>query len=405
MNLDHSPDAEAYRRKVALFLDNHLPANWLGVGSMPPEEQDAFRRTWRRTLQQNRLLAVSWPVEHGGAGLSPLEQLIVAEEFTRRGVPQGGLNDNASIQMLGGTLLVYGTEEQKRRYLPRILDGEDVWCQGFSEPEAGSDLAGVRTQARLEDGTWIISGQKTWTSYGHLATHVFVLCRTDPDTTRHRGLSLLLCPLDQPGIVVRPLQTMTGEADFNEVFFDDAVCDEADVLGPVGAGWEVARTLLGFERGEATATLAAMFRDDFDQLLALADRFGRLDDPVIRQRLARVYEGVEQMRCSGLAAVTQWLAGKQIGAESSMHKLFWSEWLQSTTSLAMDVMGADAVTPAGPGLTGVTFPAAEAGALRDTGTWVDYFLRARAATIYAGSSEIQRNIVAERLLDLPRNTS
>jgi alkylation response protein AidB-like acyl-CoA dehydrogenase len=403
MDLAYPAAAEAYRRKVAQFLDDQLPADWAGIGSLPPAEQDSFRQTWRRVLQDNRLLAINWPVEYGGAGLSPLEQLIVAEEFTKQGVPQGGLNDNASVQMFGGTLLVYGTDEQKRHYLPRILSDEDIWCQGFSEPEAGSDLAGVRTQARLQNGSWVINGQKTWTSYGHLATHVFVLCRTDPDTTRHRGLSLLLCRLDQPGIVVRPLQTMTGEADFNEVFFDNAVCEEADVVGPVGAGWEVARTLLGFERGEATATLATMFRDDFDQLLTLAKRFDRLADPVIRQRLARAYEGVEQMRCSGLAAVTQWLAGTPIGAESSMHKLYWSEWLQSTTSLAMDIMGAAAATPVGPGLTGVTFPAAEAGALRETGTWVDYFLRARAATIYAGSSEIQRNIVAERLLGLPRS--
>jgi alkylation response protein AidB-like acyl-CoA dehydrogenase len=405
MDLDYPAEAEAYRRQVADFLDTHLPGGWAGIGSLSPTEQETFRRDWRRVLKDNHLLAITWPREFGGAGLSSLEQLVVAEEFTKRGVPQGGLNDNASIQMLGGTMLVHGTDEQKRHYLPRILSDEHVWCQGFSEPEAGSDLASVRTSARLHEGRWVVNGQKTWTSYGHLATHVFVLCRTNPEAARHRGLSLLLVPLDQPGIVVRPLHTMTGEAEFNEVFFEDATCDEADVLGAVGSGWTVVLTLLGLERGEAAATLATMYRDDFDQLLALAGRLGRLDDPLIRQRLALAYEGVEQMRCSGLAAVTQWLGGKPIGSEASMHKLFYSEWLQRTTELAIDVLGAAAASPSGPGLSGVTFPAAEAGALRDTGTWVDYFLRSRAATIYAGSSEIQRNIIGERLLGLPRAAS
>lgn len=369
---------------------------------MPTARQQGFIGEWRATLHQNNLLAVSWPVAYGGAGLTALEQLVLAEEFTRAGVPQGGLNDNFGIQMLGSTLLRSGTEEQKTYYLPRILSQQDIWCQGFSEPGAGSDLAGVRTSASLKGDAWVINGQKTWTSYGHLANHIFVLCRTDRDAHRHRGLSFLLCPLDQPGVTVRPMKTLTGEAEFNEVFFDDARCPAGNIVGAVNAGWRVAMELLGFERGEAAATLPMKFAKDLQRLVELAIRYGRSNDDVIRQRLAICAEGVAQMRSMGMRAVSRWVSGQNIGAESSMHKLFWSEWLQQTTELAMDIMGLDGIAPEGDGLQGMSFPAAESGTPNTTGAWTDYFLRARAATIYAGSSEIQRNIIGERILGLPR---
>ena len=397
------PDsAEAFREHVRAFLAAQLPADWSGLGALTTAEQQVFITRWRATLHANGLLAVNWPKQFGGAGLSPMEQVVLAEEFTRVGVPQGGLNDNFGIQMLGSVLLRYGTAQQKTHYLPRILSLEDVWCQGFSEPEAGSDLAGIRTRAVRDGDEWVITGQKTWTSYGHLATHIFVLCRTDPDAQRHRGISLLLCPLDQAGITLRQLTTLTGDDEFNEVFFDGARCPVSDVIGAVNDGWAVAMSLLGFERGEAAATLPMKFAKDLERLVMLARRHGRIDDPTILQRLAICAEGVEQMRCMGMAAVSRWVQGEEIGAESSIHKLFWSEWLQQATELAMDIMGEAGIAPQGDGLQGMSFPAAEAGTPNTTGAWADYFLRARAATIYAGSSEVQRNIIGERILGLPR---
>ena len=398
----YSDSAEAFREHVRAFLAAQLPADWSGLGALTTAEQQVFITRWRATLHANGLLAVNWPKQYGGAGLSPMEQVVLAEEFTRVGVPQGGLNDNFGIQMLGSVLLRYGTAQQKTHYLPRILSLEDVWCQGFSEPEAGSDLAGIRTRAVRDGDEWVITGQKTWTSYGHLATHIFALCRTDPDAQRHRGISLLLCPLDQAGITLRPLTTLTGDDEFNEVFFDGARCPVSDVIGAVNDGWAVAMSLLGFERGEAAATLPMKFAKDLERLVMLARRHGRIDDPTILQRLAICAEGVEQMRCMGMAAVSRWVQGEEIGAESSIHKLFWSEWLQQATELAMDIMGEAGIAPQGDGLQGMSFPAAEAGTPNTTGAWADYFLRARAATIYAGSSEVQRNIIGERILGLPR---
>jgi alkylation response protein AidB-like acyl-CoA dehydrogenase len=402
MDLSHPAETEEFRSSVRDFLSKHLPDGWQGMGALPAAQQTEFLGDWRRRLHENGLLAVSWPVEYGGAGRTAVEQLVIAEEFTAAGVPQGGPNDNFGIQMLGSTLLRFGTEEQRRYYLPRVLSQEHVWCQGFSEPEAGSDLAGVRTRARLDGDRWVINGQKTWTSYAHLATHIFLLCRTEAGSVRNKGLSLLIVPLDQPGVQVRPLRTMTGDVDFNEVFLTEAECPADNVIGDVGAGWTVAMGLLGFERGEAAATLPMKFRADLDRLVELARRTGRAEDPAIRLRLARCAEGVEQMRCMGLHAVSRWLSGHDIGAESSVHKLYWSEWLQRTTELAVDILGLDATTPVGDGLQGMSFPAAEAGTPNTSGAWVDYFLRARAATIYAGSSEIQRTIIGERLLGLPK---
>jgi alkylation response protein AidB-like acyl-CoA dehydrogenase len=398
-----SSAGQEFREKVRSVLADPLPTDWLGIGRVPAEEQGPFRERWRTYLHAHGLLAVQWPVAYGGSGMSPLEQVIVAEECVRLGVPQGGLNDNFGIQMLGSTLLRYGTTEQKETLMPAILSGEHKWCQGFSEPDAGSDLASVRTSASVDGDEWVINGQKIWTSYAHLATHIFVLCRTSKAVERKQeGLSILLVELDQPGIEIRPLKTMTGEDEFNEVFFTDARCPVDGVVGGVGQGWAAAMTLLSFERGEAAATLPIRFRSDFDRLLQLADERDRLNEDSIRTRLAASYARVEEMRCLGQLALSRWLDGENIGAESSLHKLLWSEWIQEATELALDILGDEAVAPIGDGLHGVSFPAAEPGSMNTSGAWLDYFMRARAATIYAGSNEIQRNIVAERILGLPR---
>lgn len=395
-------DGEHFRGEVREFIRRSLPDSWHGVGSLAGPEHREFLAGWRRSLHSNGLLAVTWPVEYGGRGLSVREQVVLAEEFALAGVPVGSENDNAGIQMIGTTLLALGTPEQRAHYLPKILTGEHVWCQGFSEPGAGSDLAGVSTRARLDGAEWVIDGQKTWTSYGHLATHVFVLCRTQPAESRHRGLSLLLVPIDQPGVQVRPMATLTGETEFNDVFFDEARCPADAIVGSDGQGWSAAMLLLGFERGEAAATLPIKFGRDVERLARLVLDRGLDEDSSIRQRLAKAAEGVTQMESMGRQALERWLAGDAIGAESSIHKLFWSEWLQETTALALDVLEEDSLAPTGLALQGMAFPAAEAGTPNSTAAWVDYYLRARAATIYAGSSEIQRTVIGERLLGLPR---
>jgi alkylation response protein AidB-like acyl-CoA dehydrogenase len=401
MDIRYPPEAEAFREKVQGFLAEHLPVNWKGIGGLNHQDAARFTEDWRRTLYENGYLAVSWPVEYGGAGLTPLEQVVVAEEFARAGVPSGIVNDVFSIQMIGNTLIDWGTEEQKRHYLPRILSGEDRWCQGYSEPNAGSDLANLACRAVRDGDEWVINGQKIWTSAGHLANWIFVLTRTDPDVAKHRGITFLLCPMDQPGIEVRPIKMMSGESEFNEVFFTDARTPVANVVGEVNGGWAVAMTLLGYERGEAAATLPIRFREEFDRLQAMATERGRTQDPLIRQRLAQRFIEVEIMRFLGYRSLTRFVAGAHPGPESSISKLFWSEYHKRLTELAMDVMGPDGLVPTGRPPTGA-FQTDDFGSPNSTASWANTFLNARAGTIYAGSSQVQRNILGEMVLGLPK---
>jgi len=401
MDPSYPPEADAFREKVQAFLAEHLPADWRGIGALPREQVDTFQAHWREVLRDNGYLAPSWPVEYGGPGLTALEQVILAEEFQRAGVPTGGTNDVFSIQMIGNTLLEWGTEAQKQHYIPRILSGEDVWCQGYSEPNAGSDLGSIRCRAELDGDDWVINGQKIWTSCGHLANWIFVLTRTDSDVPKHRGITFLLCPMDQPGIEVRPIKMITGESEFNEVFFTDARCPRENIVGEVNGGWPVAMTLLGYERGDAAATFPLMFRTELDRLLELAKARGVNGDPLIRQRLASCYSMVEIMRFLGLRSLTQFLRGHRPGPESGIFKLFWSEYHQKVTELSIDIVGADALTPSGRRPT-ATFWADDPGAPNDSASWVGAFHRARAGTIYAGSSQIQRNILGEMVLGLPK---
>jgi hypothetical protein len=333
--------------------------------------------------------------------MSPLEQVILAEEFAKSGVPSGGPNDIFGIQMLGNTLLEWGTEEQKRHYLPRILANDDIWCQGYSEPNAGSDLGNLGTRAVLDGDEWVINGQKIWTSYGHLADHIFVLCRTDPTAPKHRGISFLLCPMRQPGIEVRPIKMLSGESEFNEVFFTDARCPAGDVIGEVNGGWGVAMTLLGYERGEAAAVLPIRYKADLDRLFELARIYGKADDPRIRQRLAWCYSKVEIMRFLGYRTLTTWLHGKKPGPEGSIFKNFWSEYQQVETELAMDMMGTAGLVKSGRAPM-ASFQTDDVGAPNSTSSWQGVFLNARAGTIYAGSAQIQRNILGEMVLGLPK---
>jgi alkylation response protein AidB-like acyl-CoA dehydrogenase len=401
MNPAYGVDAEQYREKVQAFLAEQLPVGWQGIGALEGEELTTFIGEWRQTLHAGGYLAPGWPEEYGGGGLSALEQVIVAEEFARAGVPTGGQNDVFGIQMLGNTLLQWGTEEQRRHYLPRILSGEDIWCQGYSEPDAGSDLGNLSLRATLDGDQWVLNGQKIWTSAGHLANHIFTLARTDPDAPKHKGISFLLVDMRQPGIEVRPIRMISGESEFNEVFYTDATCPKDHVVGGVNNGWAVAMTLLGYERGEAAATLPIRFQAELDRLLVLAKQHGVADDPRIRQRLAWCYSKVQIMRYLGMRTLTKFLAGHHPGPDSAISKLYWSEYHQVVTELAVDILGADALVPSGRRPSS-SFQTDDAGAPNTTWSWVGVFMNARAGTIYAGSSQIQRNIIGEMVLGLPK---
>jgi alkylation response protein AidB-like acyl-CoA dehydrogenase len=397
----YSDAAEAYRRQARAFLSDALPARWAGIGNLDGAEREAFVASWRTTLYEAGYLAPGWPVEYGGGGLSALEQVILAEEFARAGVPAGGANDGFGIGMLGNTLLRCGSQAQKAHYLPRILSGADTWCQGYSEPNAGSDLANVALRAELDGDQWVLNGQKIWTSGGHLADHIFVLARTDPEAPKHKGISFLLVDMRQRGVDVRPISMISGDSEFNEVFFTDAVCPKHEVVGGVNDGWRVAMTLLGFERGEAAATLPIRFGTELDRLLALARERGVAENPVVRQRLAWAYSKVQIMRYNGMRVLTQFLQGHHPGPDAAISKLYWSEYHRLVTELAVDILGAEAMVPTGR-RPATAFQTDDAGAPNSSNSWVTTFLTARAGTIYAGSSQIQRNIIGEMVLHLPK---
>ena len=397
----YTAEAQAYRATVQAFLVEKLPAGWGGIGQLEGQELTDFVTEWRKVLHTAGYLAPGWPVEYGGAGLSALEQVIIGEEFAKAGVPTGGTNDNFGIEMLGNTLLRWGTEEQKRHYLPRVLSGEDTWCQGYSEPNAGSDLANLGLKAQLDGDQWILNGQKIWTSAGHLADHIFTLVRTDSDAPRHKGISFMLVDMRQPGIEVRPIRMISGESEFNEVFYTDATAPKGDVVGGVNNGWAVAMTLLGYERGEAAATGPIRYQAEMDRLLVLAKERGVADDPRLRQRLAACYGKVQIMRWNGLRVLTQFLHGHHPGPDGAISKLYWSEFHKEVTELAVDILGAEAMTPVGR-KPSTAFQCDDAGAPNSSWSWVGTFFNARAGTIYSGSSQIQRNIIGEMVLGLPK---
>ena len=402
MDPRHNSGAESFRRRVRQFLTDNLPATWNGIGAIADrDEADDFVRSWRATLAANGFLGVSWPEQYGGGGLTKLEQVVLVEEFARVGVPAMGFNDTFGIKMLGGTLLNWGTEQQKRHYLPRILSGEHLWCQGFSEPGSGSDLASLSTKAVLDGGRWVIDGQKVWTSRAREANHIFVLARTNPSAARHHGITFLLVDMRQPGIEVRPIRAMSGESEFNEVFFTAATTPADCVVGQVDNGWAVTTTLLGLERGEEAATNPILFRAELDRLFAMARERGRGDDPVVRDRLADAYGRCEIMRFLGLRILTGVLTTGALGPEASVSKLYWSEYHQLVTQLALDVLGADALAIVGRGPLRA-YRTDDPGAANSSGSWIGAAYNAVAGTIYAGTSEVQRHILGESVLGLPR---
>jgi alkylation response protein AidB-like acyl-CoA dehydrogenase len=402
VELRYPADAEAFREDVLAFLRANVPAGWEGMGALTNEEAEQFSISWRRTLFEHGLLGITWPPAYGGRGRSKVDQVVLAEELAQARVPLGRVADTTSVKMLGNTLVRWGTEEQKLRLLPRILSGEDVWVQGYSEPDAGSDLGSVSLRARRDGDDWVINGQKIWTSRGTEGTGIFLLARTDPDAPKHRGITFLLCPLDAPGVEVRPIRVLTGQAEFCEVFFTDARTPADNVVGDVNGGWAVAMSLLGHERGEEAATNPIFFRAELDRLIALAREVGRDRDPLIRDRLAWCYTRVEVMRYLGYRILTGVLSTGVIGPEASISKLYWSEYHQEVADLALEILGARGMIREGS-RPFKHFRTDEPGAPNTTNSWIDLcLLNARSGTVYAGTSQVQRNIIGESILGLPK---
>ena len=346
----------------------------------PGHEHEGFdvRREWERVLGRAGWTCVGWPKEHGGRGATLGRQVIFNEEYVRARAPArvGVVGET----LLGPTLIAFGTPEQQRRYLPPIVAGEEMWCQGYSEPNAGSDLANVQTKAVLDGAEWSITGQKVWTSLAHWADWCFVVCRTDSSAPKHKGISFILCPMRQAGVEIRPIVQLTGTSEFSEVFFDGARAAHDDVVGEVNGGWRVAMGLLGFERGVATLGVQLGFERELQQIIAIAQSNGAARDPVMRGRLADAWLGLRIMRFNALRTLSTMESGTP-GPEASITKLYWATWHRALGELAIDVLG----------------PHCE---LEDE--LQRMFLFTRADTIYGGSNEIQRNVIGERVLGLPR---
>jgi len=382
------PDEDAFRTEVRGWLAASLAGDFAPLaGSGGPGREHEFvpeRMAWERLLGANGWIGLGWPEADGGRGLPWRHEVIFYEEYARAGAPArvGHIGE----QLLGPTLLLFGTAEQRARFLPGILAGTELWCQGYSEPGAGSDLAAVSTKARLEAGEWHLDGQKVWTSLAQFADWCFVLARTDAAAERHRGLSYLLVPMRQPGVEVRPIVQLTGTSEFNEVFFDDARAAAGDIVGGPGDGWRVAMGTLAVERGVSTLGQQLGFQREFEAVLASARATGAIDDPDIGARIVEAWAGLEVMRYTALATLAR-TSEAASGTEPSVNKLIWAQWHQRLGELAVDVSGAGA-TLAGPGY--------------ELDNAQRLFLYTRADTIYGGSNEIQRNVIAERGLGLPR---
>jgi alkylation response protein AidB-like acyl-CoA dehydrogenase len=403
MDLTYPPEAEAFRGVISSWLDENLPDGWGKPDfSLSPEERAAFNEQWTAKLFAGGWICASWPVEYGGKGLTLLQQVVLNEEFARVGAPLRA--DFFGDTLVGPTVLQWGTEEQKQRFIPRILNGTISWCQGFSEPDAGSDLASLKTRAVLDGDEWVINGQKVWTTQARVADYIFLLARTDPDVPKHAGISYLLVPMHQPGIEVRPIEQIDGSAEFNEVFFTDVRCPRDNVVGGVNNGWKVAMTTLGFERGTSATTGHRRFLKEFNEILELARARGASGDPLIRQRLARSWSKIKIMQINGYRTLTDALNGTHhTAALGACNKMFWSEAHQETLLLAMDILGLEGQILRGQEGQEVVLPGARrARADYPVDNLQSLFFFSRSETIWGGAAEIQRNIVGERVLGLPK---
>jgi len=384
MKLAFAPELETFREEASDWLQTQLSGPFKVVrGQTNQVDHVEERRAWEEALGAARWSVIGWPAAWGGRDASIAQQVVFAEEYARaKGPPRLG---HLGVELLGPTLLAFGDDVQKARFLPDIALGRSIWCQGYSEPGAGSDLANVKTKARLEDGIYRIDGQKIWTSMGTLADWCFVVARTAPGSMGSKGLSFLLVPMHQPGVSARPIRQMTGEAEFAEVFFDDAEALAVDRVGAESEGWKVAMALLGFERGVSTLAQQMHFRNELDAIVAVAKANGRACDPIVRQKLAHAHAGLRIMRYNALRMLSD--GSGTTGGAAYTYKLYWSRWHRDLGELAMDVLGQEG----------------EIGTPEDRFEGLtNMFLMSRADTIYAGTDQIQRNLIAERALGLPK---
>jgi alkylation response protein AidB-like acyl-CoA dehydrogenase len=389
VDLRDSPEDAAFRAELRDWLDGNLPAGWRrhGVGGERTGDDLDRQREWQRRLHAGGWLKLAWPKSEGGRGATPVQRSIFNEELARAGAPP--MLGRLGVILAAPLLAAAGSGWQKATYLERILDCREIWCQGFSEPDAGSDLAALRTRAERRDGHWIVNGQKVWSSTAHLADRSFLLARTDPEAPAHQGIGYFIVDLRQPGVEVRPIRQLSGGGEFGEIFLRDAVVEERDLVGAPADGWRLAMMTFAFERG--TAQNAYRFERAVEALVDLVLRSGKSADPVLRQRIAQARILAAAFRMNGFRVLTQLDQGRAPGPEASLLKLSWSEMdrhqIQETAIAAQGLYGALAAgDPRAP----------------DAGMWQEAWFYSQAETIFAGSSEIQRNIIAERVLGLPR---
>jgi alkylation response protein AidB-like acyl-CoA dehydrogenase len=401
MDLDLGPEIEEFRSRLREWLAANAPAELAGLtdwtiaattgGYQGAELARAARHPayaeWERRLAEARLICPQWPEEFGGQAMDGVRLAVLNEEFHHAGLPR--VRRGMGESLVGPSIIVHGTPEQRAHFLPRIISGEDVYCQGFSEPDQGSDLAGVQTKAEVDGDEVVITGTKVWTSGAARANMMFALCRSDPAAEKHAGLSYVLFPFTDPGVQYRPIRQMSGVAEFCEDFIDGVRVPLFNVIGGLNNGWKVAMTTLGHERGGAATVQHLGFEREFWELVETARKHGKDTDPLVRQRLAWAYTGVQVMRFSGLHTLAQVAEGRPPGPEASVAKLMWSEYHKKLGEVAIGIVGTEAlIRPEGP-----DYP---------TTNWQNVFLSSRAGTIYSGTSEIQRNIIGERALGLPK---
>jgi alkylation response protein AidB-like acyl-CoA dehydrogenase len=392
-----TPEQEAFRERVSSWLERNIPRDWVrratGSSEVPRPEAYQLLREWQRALYGAGFIGVTWPKEYGGQGLTFVEEMILHQEMAHRKAPP--ILNILGVGMAGPTIVAYGTEEQKRRYPARILSGEEIWCQGYSEPNAGSDLASLETRAVKDGDHWVINGQKVWTSLAHIADWMMLLARTDPAAPRHKGITYFLLDMKLPGVTVKPLRQITGDAEFNEVFFDNVRVHTSHVLGGVDNGWSVGMTTLMYERLALGFGLQVRLRIALDGLVEMArhvEKVGRptTKDPLLRQKIAQLWIETESLKYTGARAITKLLRGELPGPEASAGKMVWVDVHQRLQELAMEIEGPYAQLVAGSDRA------------VDNGVWQYSFLRSRANSIEGGTTEIQKNIIGERVLGLPK---
>lgn len=385
MKLGFSPADEAFRAECAEWLQGQMAGPFADIKGIPNLVSKVERRKeWEQQLAAHGWSCIGWPEAWGGRDASLAQQVIFAEEYARAGAPNR--INHIGVELAGPTIIAFGTEAQKARFLPGIAAGTAIWCQGFSEPNAGSDLANVRTKACLEGGDWIVNGQKVWTSLAHFSDWIFVIARSEEGSRGPKGLTFLMMEMAQPGIDVRPIRQINGDAEFNETFLTDARCPADSMIGTAGDGWRVAMGLLAFERGVSTLAQQMQFRNELDAIIAAAKANGKAADPIIRQRIARADITLRLMRYGALRMLSG--AGGSIDGAALTYKIQWSTWRRDLGELAMDVLGQEGEIADGDAYEWAMLP--------------NMFLFSRADTIYGGTNQIQRNLIAERGLGLPR---